>query len=146
MSEPATKKPRSEAQIAAFEKARKAREDNLRKKFAAEAAAQRPTTPEPEPEPEHGDSEESAPQPQPSVPAQKEQQPSPMEVEQEHESEIVDFDPESFRNELYEKLHAANAQIEELKKHVHGVRSQQEELQSSWQKHGVRTSNMLNFV
>ena len=138
MSEPALKKPRSEAQIAAFEKARKAREDNLRKKFQAEAVEKAPATAEstiPEGREDEDDDHSAA-----SMACE------PGAVAQKDEHEYIDFDPESFRNELYEKLHAANEEIKALKEHVHGVSSKQEELQTSWHKHGVRTNNMLNFV
>jgi uncharacterized glyoxalase superfamily metalloenzyme YdcJ len=138
MTEPAKKKPRSESQIAAFEKARKAREDNLRRKFEAEKK------PEPviETVTEEEEEKEDEPMPQAAAAVTVQQQ----QPKQEDQHEYIDFDPESFRNELYDKLHAANEEIKALKEHVHGVSSKQEELQSSWQRHGVRSNNLLNFV
>jgi hypothetical protein len=125
--------------VAAFEKAKAAREANLRKKFEAETAEKKQKAEESQPEPE---SESENVQPKSEQEATK-----PMEiVPQDDEKDYIDFDPDAFRNELYEKLGAARTEIDKLKKHVHGVSSKLDELQTSFQKHNVRAANMLNFV
>lgn len=148
MAEPAPKRQRSQAQIDAFSKARAAREANLRKKFLAEqdaeqqakkhepVAEQEQVDDMPEPEDEQPPAQE---QPEPKADAE------PMQVES-SDDQYVDFDVDAFKNELFERLEQQNTELKELRDHVHGVKSKQSELETSWTKHGVRTANMLNFV
>ena len=135
--QPPAKKPGSEARIAAFERARAAREANMRAKWQAEQDAAPAVVALPEP------MEQDEPEPEPVAP------PAPMAAAPmvlQEEQDYVDFDVEGFRNDLYEKLDGALAEVKQLREHMTGISSKQEELQSSWQKHGVRASNMLNFV
>jgi hypothetical protein len=139
------KKPRSQAQIDAFEKARAARENNLKRKWQAEQEAQKQHVPEPEqevkPEEEQQPVDTEAETP-PTTPVA----PSKAVSQQEDDHDIIDFDPDSFRDELYEKLHATTEELKQLKEHVHGLKSKHEELESSWHQHGVRSAHALNFV
>ena len=158
------KRPRTQAQIDAFEKARKTREDNLRKKFKAEQEAQSSSAvksdepviehevalpPEPEseePESEEPESEEEVAQDK-SVAKKPAKRAASRETVAAHiDDEFIDFDPEAFRSEFFGKLDEAHNEIAQLKEHISGLNNKHEELQTSWQKHGVRTSNMLNFV
>lgn len=139
------KKPRSEAQISAFEKARAAREANLKKKFLAEQESEKEKgKDETVPEKEEDDAE-TEPENPPSkrisagealgFAAPEEQE----ETDDEHEA----FDPNRLRDEIYEQL---KSEMDELREHVTGVKRKQEDLQSDWSQHRVRSHNGLNFV
>jgi hypothetical protein len=136
------KTPRTEAQIAAFEKARKTREASLRLKFQAEQAAKTPPPPTvvEETEPVHED----------EVAEEREQEEAAIGPDKSSvtvpEDDTIDFDPDAFRTELYGKLDEAHKHISELREHITGLNSKHDELQSSWQQHGVRAANSLNFV
>ena len=138
--QPPAKKPRTEAQIAAFERARAAREANLRSKWQAEQDAVPAATPAALPM----EQDEPAAVSEPVVPAPP-LAAAPVVV-QEEVQDYLDFDPDSFKNELYDKINSALDEVKQLREHITGVASKQEELQSSWQKHGVRSNNLLNFI
>ena len=127
---PPAKKVRSAAQINAFERCLKAREEAILKKHSPATVTQA----EPEPEPEPTESE--------GVPAVMEQGPQAMEEDKDEGYMYFDFDPES----MYEKMAEARAEITQLREAVSDLTGRHDELHGSFQKHGVRQANALNFV
>jgi hypothetical protein len=146
------KKPRSEAQINAFEKARAAREANLRKKFEAEQQAAKAEAPAAPPKEEA----KQDPQEPPSSPASSpvysnsatpEAAVSPQKKQESDDSGDETFDVDAFRAQCVESVYSQFAdQFEELKESLTGVRKRQDELSNDFTKHQVRTHNALNFV
>ncbi len=157
MEAPPTKKPRTEAQKAAFERARKAREANIIKKhmqltegtvdpFKGTLKEQSDTARDEAQPSGTVPSEQVIEQPHPAAPPVLEES-QPMEVTQEEdEHDYIDFDPE----ELKTQLHSTKKEVQELaaamKLALADLQGKHESLETSWQQHGVKTANMLNFV
>jgi hypothetical protein len=118
MAEPAPKRQRSQAQIDAFSKARAAREANLRKKFLAEQETERAQSKKDEPVEQEQMDDLPEPEDEQQPPAQEQPKPKadvePMQIES-SDDQYVDFDPEGFKNELYERLEQQNAELKELR-------------------------------
>eukprot|EP00953_Heterococcus_sp_UTEX-ZZ885_P034144 17711-Heterococcus_DN1.PRE.2 len=156
---PAAKRPRSEAQKAAFERARAAREASILRKHkllqeavsphedameeeevVEEKAQQQPQQqqqqqqqqPEPEPEPQQQ-------QPAPLQPAPLQPQPH---QEEEDEYDYVTFDPDEIRSQLHSTL----AEVQQLRQQMEGLHGKHTELEQTFTRHNVRQANMLNFV
>jgi hypothetical protein len=162
MEAPPAKKPRSEAQKAAFEKAKAAREANILKKFQANQAVLKPestaeeTTEEPEPVEEElasgaatykrsafADASPAEPEvdSQSSTPLAQSGGCTPVQEEGE-EHEYVSFDPD----ELREQISSTQSELRTLREAMAGLHSKHSELEQSWQQHNVKTNNLLNFV
>jgi hypothetical protein len=143
---PPAKKPRSQAQILAFERARKCRDEAIIKKHLDSQKGKAPEKPEPEPEPEQ--EPEDAMDVQEPVSAVKPQQLStpvqePQVLQQDQEEfEYVSFDPDEIRGQLQ----STQAELQALRETVQGLHGKQSDLESTWQQHNVRSANMLNFV
>jgi hypothetical protein len=150
MEGPPAKKQRSEAQKAAFEKARAAREANILKKFQANQAVLKPestaeeTTEEPEPvEEELADASPAEPEvdSQSSTPLAQSGGCTPVQ-EEGGEHEYISFDPD----ELREQISSTQSELRTLREAMAGLHSKHSELEQSWQQHNVKTNNLLNFV
>jgi hypothetical protein len=154
------KKQRSAAQIAAFEKAKAAREGNLRKKFQEEhEQQQRQQEQQQQPDeqqPDEQPSEDSVEQQQhgmytedfnivPMPPGAKAKYPRtrpPRPPPQEDDSDYIELDTDA----LFSQLEANQREIKELRDHMHGLKQGHDELQSTWQQHDVGRRNELSFV
>jgi hypothetical protein len=150
------KKPRSALQVAAFERAKAARENNLRKKFLEEQQTEKPQQ-QPKEDEGEDENEETAKADEVSVhtpyiedfqpifntPAQppkgraRKQQSAPV-----YDEDIIELDTDA----LFSTLESQKRELEELRTHVHGLRQGHEELQSTWQQHDVSRRNELSFV
>ena len=153
MEQPAAKRPRTEAQKAAFERARAAREASIIKKHQLlQVAEQNPSefmnasrsplgeadTAEPLGEKEE-ELVEQAPQEQQPPP----QQPPPQQqVQEDEEYDYVTFDPDELRSQLHSTL----AEVQQLKEAMQGLHGKHAELEQTFSRHNVRQANMLNFV
>jgi hypothetical protein len=145
MEAPPAKKPRSEAQKAAFEKARAAREANILKKFQANQAVLKP---EVAAEAEERAEERAEPSPaepdvvdsQSSTPLAQSGGCSPVQEDEQHE--YISFDPD----ELREQISSTHQELKTLREAMAGLHSKHSELEQSWQQHNVKTANLLNFV
>jgi hypothetical protein len=154
------KRPRSAAQIAAFEKAKAAREGNLRKKFLEEQQQQQqqqqdeqqpdeqqpdeqPTEDSGEQQQEHGYIEDFGIVPFP--PGAKSQYPRtrpPRPPPPEDDSDFIELDTDA----LFSQLETNRREIKELRDHMHGLKQEHDELQSTWARHDVTRRNELSFV
>jgi hypothetical protein len=162
------KKPRSAAQIAAFEKAKAAREGNLRKKFQEEHEQQQrqqeqqqqqdeqqPDVQQPDEQP----SEDSGEQQQhgmytedfsivPVPPGAKTKYPRtkrprvPPLPNYHDDSDYIELDTDA----LFSQLETNQREIKELRDHMHGLKQGHDELQSTWAQHDVGRRNELSFV
>jgi hypothetical protein len=139
------KRERTPAQVASFERAKSAREANLRRKWEEQQAQSEPPQ---QSQVKPGDAdmaeEETASTtdtppatPRPATP----RPPTPAPVEHQT-AEFVELDTD----ELFSQLHEYKQDIEELKTHVHGLRQGHETLQSDWQQYGVKRHCEINFV
>jgi hypothetical protein len=159
------KKPRSAAQVAAFEKAKAAREGNLRRKFMQEQEAEKSQQQPKEDEDEDGDSESpakvdeehmsrSAPAPAQHTPYVEDFQPiydtpaqppkgrSRKQAPPAYDDDIIELDTDA----LFSTLESQKQELKELREHIHGLRQGHEELQSTWQQHDVSRRTELSFV
>jgi hypothetical protein len=142
---PPAKKARSQAQIDAFEKAKKCREQAIIKKHLESQKAKEPEKPEPEPEPEDAMDVQEQKEPVSAVKPQQlstpVQEPQVLQQDQE-EYEYVSFDPDELRGQLQ----STQEELKALRETVQGLHGKQSDLESTWQQHNVRSANMLNFV
>jgi hypothetical protein len=157
------KKPRSAAQIAAFEKAKAAREGNLRKKFLAEQEVEKAQQqPKEDDEDEHTSRSDPAPpaedttedtspshtpyvedfQPIYDTPAQPPKGRARKQPQPADDDDIIELDTDA----LFSTLESQKQELKELREHIHGLRQGHEELQSTWQQHDVSRRNELSFV
>ncbi len=156
-----TKKPRSEAQLKAFqrmteareaailEKHKKKQEEETARRLAEQppAAAQADSGSEEDTDTEdQGPQEAAPPGPVPDAPVLQppaEQEPTGMEVEDTAEDDdMVTFDPD----DVYGKLEAAMGEIADLRRTVSGLVGEQGELRNSFVRHHVKAANALSFV
>jgi hypothetical protein len=150
------KKPRSAAQVAAFEKAKAAREGNLRRKFLQEQEDAKPQQ-QPKDEDEDGDSEpptakaDEVPSHSPYIedfqpiydtPPQPPKGRSRKQAPPVYDEDIIELDTDA----LFSTLESQKQELKELREHIHGLRQGHEELQSTWQKHDVSRRTELSFV
>lgn len=153
MSEPATKKPRSAAQVAAFQKALAAREASILKKAREREAAERapPTPPTPaaaEEEDEAMDEEDDAPPTPTTTPV------APAAAITRDDDDdgytYVDFDPDTFktnfRQELNTDIDALRQELSSLKSQVQGFGEQHEKLSNDFIQNNISKAHALNFV
>lgn len=142
------KKPRSEAQIKAFERARAAREANMRKKFEAEQELKRKAA-EPEPEEEHevelseyeeDEEEHEQIQEEPAVrPAKKAKKVRSESAQPKAEQdEYIEIQEDSALADVYSRLDEMNSRFQQLQEQ-HGV------FQKNLQDYSVPVTT-LNFV
>jgi hypothetical protein len=146
MEGPPAKKQRSAAQVAAFEKARAAREANILKRFQANQAVLKPEVEERAEEPEAEEPEEeisAGPEvdSQSSTPLAQSGGCTPVQ-EDDAEHEYISFDPD----ELREQISSTQSELKTLREAMAGLHSKHSELEQSWQQHNVKTNNLLNFV
>jgi hypothetical protein len=148
MDPPPAKKQRSAAQVAAFEKARAAREANILKKFQANQAVLKPEVEERAEEAEEPEEETVVASPaepevdsQSSTPLAQSGGCTPVQ-EEEEEHEYVSFDPD----ELREQISSTQSELRTLREAMAGLHSKHSELEQSFQHHNVKTANLLNFV
>jgi hypothetical protein len=151
------KKPRSAAQVAAFVKAKSARENNLRKKFLEEQQTEKPQQ-QPKEDEDEGEDRETAkadevpshtpyiedfqpiydtPAQPPKGRARKQQAAPPV-----YDEDIIELDTDA----LFSTLESQKQELKELREHIHGLRQGHEELQSTWQQHDVSRRSELSFV
>jgi hypothetical protein len=154
------KKPRSSAQVAAFARAKAARENNLRKKFLKE---QEDAKPQQQPKEDDGEAEEDAAPPaedeesmsapahtpyvedfQPiyDTPAAPAKGRSRKQAPPVYDEDIIELDTDA----LFSTLESQKQELKELREHIHGLRQGHEELQSTWQQHDVSRRSELSFV
>lgn len=144
---PTTKKQRTPAQLAAFEKCRKSREEAIIAKYNNAKQTPVPETADESPEAvtEHAPvtstvtvAEPTGAKPMDRVAVATEHLPS----FEEDDREFVDFDPDEFKTGLTEtraELNALKAQLEELQ-------GSHKDLHSTFTSHGIKQAHMLNFV
>jgi hypothetical protein len=164
MEQPAAKRPRTELQKAAFERARAAREASiLRKHQMLKEAELRRTSEMSATPPDPMEEEEQQPEQQPIQHQQVEQPIQQQEVEQqtssmsgvapiqqqplkeqeeEEEYDYVTFDPDEIRSQLHSTL----AEVQQLRQQMEGLHGKHTELEQTFTRHNVRQANMLNFV
>jgi hypothetical protein len=131
------KKPRSQAQIDAFEKARSVRQANMRKQIEAEQAAEKAAQKLAPAEEEEGENHEApAATPRPPV-AEK-----PV-----HQAPAVDDVYDTFdASELVSSLNATRQELEELRNHVNELNGKHGQLHDNFMQHGINKASSLNFV
>lgn len=134
------KKPRSAAQQAAFERCLEARRKAIIEKH--EMSKQTPVQEaqqQQEEEPVVAAEPEPAPAPEPAQPVfQQQQQP----VVADDDNDFVDIDGDHIMNELASTRH----ELQELKSHIHELRSKHTEIETDWRSHNVRRMQDLHFV
>lgn len=133
------KKPRSQAQLDAFEKARSVRQANMRKQIeaeqAAEKAAQKPAAAEEDEEAEMPDPPAATPRP-----------PAP-EKPAVHKDMSVDDEYDTFdASEIVSSLNATRQELEELRNHVNDLNGKHGQLHDNFMQHGINKASSLNFV
>jgi hypothetical protein len=143
MSDKPQKKPRSEAQIAAFEKAKAVRESNMRKKFEEEQKQQHEEQQQPEQhESESVDTEVEASVvfQQPIVAAAPLVATAPV-VAQQQEDDIFELDVD----DLYSKLQQNQKDIADLREHFGSLRQNHDDISTQWQQYTGHGAD-INFV
>jgi hypothetical protein len=135
------KKPRSALQNAAFEKARSAREANMRKKWEEEQQQQKESAPPQqdvvEEEADEDESGEVAPPVHAATP-----RPPPQQLQQDDSHDYIELDTD----DLFNQLSDHKREIKELKEHLHGLKQGHEELQTTWQQYNRGSNAFLSFV
>jgi len=145
VNQPPAKKPRTQAQVDAFEKARKVREENLRKKFQKEQEQEKAKE-EAHDEEMHEQEDTSTLQTPVAAPTTtttvtvEPPLPSPLPQVQEDDSEDVDV------SELFNVLYKTQDELQKLKESFSDISSKHNKLEESFQTHQVARHNSLNFI
>jgi hypothetical protein len=132
--QPPVKKPRSAAQQLAFEKCRLARQEATKRKLIESGQL---VEPQAVVEQEGAVMEDEDNEELPAVQVtqvKKKQQPVVQQQIVEEEYETVDFDP----NEVYQRTEAYQAELAQLKEHVHGLHGKHETLECDFKQYGVK--------
>jgi hypothetical protein len=143
---PAAKRPRSAAQQAAFEKCRLARQEATKRKLIESGQlVEPPAVVQQDDTAMEEEEDDDEPPPVQIKQTKKKQQQQPVAMEEE-EYETIDFDPE----DVYKRMEAYQAQYQaelaQLKEHVHGLHGRHESLEGEFQAYGVKQAYATNFV
>jgi hypothetical protein len=145
---PAAKRPRSAAQQAAFEKCRLARQEATKRKLIESGQLVEPPAVVQQDDTAMEEQEEDDDEP-PVVQVKqtkKKQQQQPVAVEDDSEYETIDFDPTDVYNRMEAYQAEYQAQLAQLKEHVHGLHGRHESLEGEFKQYGVKQAYATNFV
>jgi hypothetical protein len=138
------RKPRSAAQVAAFEKAKAARESNMRKKFEAEQQEQQQQQQSVEPEVLDECPAEEAVTPPAQSPVQTAVVTTvvPSSIVDDDDTDYIELDTDA----LFNQLSQHKKEIAALRENVHSLKRGHEDMQTTWQQHDIGRRNDLSFV